>query len=463
MDAQQFEEEEEEAPGSSSACAVSSSKEKPHVFRVAHLRPIEEVMLERAPRAEGDRDRVDAECLFHGADFSIEDIAPIALQRLAVHHDTPPLDPHKAELLSSDQQSDSWNKHYSHHKSLFFPPKKYLYRVWPEVTDSDHPMYNPHAVVCEAGCGTGAALFSLLARNPSWRFYCFDFAPVALEEVRSNERLDADRVTLFQWDAATQELPMDIVPSQCCDFLFCVFMLSAVHPDLHVDTLRHMGDMLRPGGCILFRDYGIYDMRSLRFKPGQMVSPNYFLKGDGTTSYFFDSEYLGKVAQDAGFTMEDAQYHCNRLYSKQTKEEMFRVFLNAKLVKHSVLYPVSRVSFPEGVWRGGSENRCACVRLRAFARPIAEGICTQTPPLPPIPRGLQERERERLREASGRKAHGQVHVEAQPQAGVDFAPENLRERMSILSHFFTPQNLRDGSRRTPCSGCSGGSPSRLIP
>ena len=46
MDAQQFEEEEEEAPGSSSACAVSSSKEKPHVFRVAHLRPIEEVMLE---------------------------------------------------------------------------------------------------------------------------------------------------------------------------------------------------------------------------------------------------------------------------------------------------------------------------------------------------------------------------------------------------------------------------------
>ena len=106
---------------------------------------------------------------------------------------------------------------------------------------------------------------------------------------QSNERLDADRVTLFQWDAATQELPMDIVPSQCCDFLFCVFMLSAVHPDLHVDTLRHMGDMLRPGGCILFRDYGIYDMRSLRFKPGQMVSPNYFLKGDGTTSYFFDS------------------------------------------------------------------------------------------------------------------------------------------------------------------------------
>jgi len=151
--------------------------------------------------------------------------------------------------------------------------------------------------------------------------------------LQANERFEGDRVTAFRWDAAREELPTDVLPEGTCHHLFCVFVLSAVHPDLHVTALGRMRQALRPGGTLLFRDYGLYDMRSLRFKPGQMVSPNFFLKGDGTTSYFFDKEHLGRVAEEAGFAVESAQYHCNRLYNKQTKEEMFRVFLNAKLVR----------------------------------------------------------------------------------------------------------------------------------
>jgi methyltransferase-like protein 6 len=74
----------------------------------------------------------------------------------------------------------------------------------------------------------------------------------------------------------------ETVPLNSVDICTLIFVLSAIHPEKFKAALTNLHSVMKCGGSLLFRDYGLYDMAQLRFKPGHKIADKLYMRQDGT-------------------------------------------------------------------------------------------------------------------------------------------------------------------------------------
>uniref|UniRef100_A0A4X1UUE6 Methyltransferase-like protein 6 n=1 Tax=Sus scrofa TaxID=9823 RepID=A0A4X1UUE6_PIG len=156
------------------------------------------------------------------------------------------------------------------------------------------------------------------------------------EELRScreqNPLYDAERCKAFQCDLTKDDL-LEHVPPESVDVVTLIFVLSAVHPDKMRLVLQNIYKVLKPGKSVLFRDYGLYDHAMLRFKAGSKLAENFYVRQDGTRSYFFTDEFLARLFLDTGYEEQVNEYVFRATVNKKEGLCVQRVFLQSKFRK----------------------------------------------------------------------------------------------------------------------------------
>ncbi|NWY50473.1 METL2 protein, partial [Chionis minor] len=202
--------------------------------------------------------------------------------------------------------------------------------------DGDYPGSSASYRVLEVGCGAGNTVFPILQTNndPGLFVYCCDFSTTAVDLVQSNAEYDSSRCFAFVHDLCNDQSPFPM-PDESLDIVILIFVLSAILPEKMQCIVSRLSRLLKPGGMILLRDYGRYDLAQLRFKKGQCLSDNFYVRGDGTRVYFFTQDELNDLFTTAGLekiqNLVDRRLQVNR--GKQMT--MYRVWIQCKYRKPS--------------------------------------------------------------------------------------------------------------------------------
>ncbi|EFJ36965.1 hypothetical protein SELMODRAFT_75970, partial [Selaginella moellendorffii] len=254
-----------------------------------------------------------------------------------------------------------WEKFHSRHsQSIFFKVSistallpyglRCLLKEFPELGRS-----NQEFTVLELGCGAGSSAIPILRFDV--QVYACDLseAAVSLTNKMGDKALNeqaTSRLRTFVCDPSCEALPAWLACDACrasdfgiksflvscceggADFITLIFALSALADlDQMSNLLKECCSVLRPGGMLLFRDYGLYDMTMLRFPADQKVAANCYRRLDGTLSYFFSCEAVRDLVTGAGLLEVELEYCCIKLVNHKTKVPMKRVWVHAKFMK----------------------------------------------------------------------------------------------------------------------------------
>ncbi|KAI0792218.1 S-adenosyl-L-methionine-dependent methyltransferase [Abortiporus biennis] len=195
----------------------------------------------------------------------------------------------------NDRPARHWDNFYKMNSSNFFRNRKWLHLEFPELVKAAEPNAGK-ITIAEIGCGAGNAVFPLLAANQNTELslLAFDYSAQAVKLVQSNPLYTSPPVGSIRadvWDLSSPSLPPGVEPGSV-DIVTLVFVLSALHPAEWAQAIQNIHRILKPGGLVVMRDYGRYDLTQLRFKSGRLLDENFYIRGDKTRVYFFELDEL---------------------------------------------------------------------------------------------------------------------------------------------------------------------------
>lgn len=237
---------------------------------------------------------------------------------------------YKAQMLEKEAQRH-WDLFYKRNEDRFFKDRHWTTREFEELLgESDN---KERKCLLEVGCGVGNLIFPLVEEKRNFFVHACDFSPRAVGLVQSNELYDANFMHAFECDITTNQI-YENIERNSVDIVTLIFVLSAIHPQKFQTVVNNICEILKPNGIILFRDYGLHDMAQLRFKPGHKISENFYMRQDGTRSYYFSTRELEKIFMENGFNVITNNYVQRRTINKKEKIDVPRIFVQAKFQKN---------------------------------------------------------------------------------------------------------------------------------